>query len=50
MNSYQPLDSSPKLGQIQQDMLKSWKAENVFERSVHNGQAEEVVFYDSSRI
>ena len=46
MASYKPLDSRPNLPQIQQDMLKSWKQEQVFEHSVHNGQAEETVFYD----
>jgi len=46
MQNYQPLDSRPKLAQIQADMLASWKEEKVFEKSVNNGQAEEVVFYD----
>ena len=46
MSNYQPLDSRPKLAQIQADMLASWKEDKVFEKSVHNGQSEEVVFYD----
>ena len=43
---YQPLEGRPDLPKIQSDMLADWKASQVFEKSVHNGQTEEVVFYD----
>ncbi|MBR5371765.1 MAG: isoleucine--tRNA ligase [Oscillospiraceae bacterium] len=46
MTGYKSLDSSPKLSEIQAEMLKSWKLDKVFEKSVRNGQTEEVVFYD----
>lgn len=46
MKQYQPLDPRPDLSAIQSTVLDDWKRGKIFERSVDNGQSEEVVFYD----
>ncbi|MBQ4346120.1 MAG: class I tRNA ligase family protein, partial [Oscillospiraceae bacterium] len=43
---YQPIAGKPDLPQIQEDMLRFWRENNVFERSVHQHKENEVVFYD----
>ena len=43
---YQPLAGRPDLPGIQAEMLKFWSENNTFERSVHNGQDREIIFYD----
>ncbi|WP_295122725.1 isoleucine--tRNA ligase [Ruminococcus sp.] len=42
---YEELAGKPNIPEIQADVLKFWKDENVFEKSV-NKEAPEVVFYD----
>lgn len=43
---YQELAGKPNITEIQENILKFWKDESVFEKSVNKENAEEVVFYD----
>ena len=43
---YQELAGKPDIAEIQANILKFWKDESVFEKSVNKENAEEVVFYD----
>ena len=43
---YTELTSKPDMSAIQADILKFWKENNIFERSVNEKKAGEVVFYD----
>ncbi|MBP0974495.1 MAG: class I tRNA ligase family protein, partial [Oscillospiraceae bacterium] len=43
---YQELAGKPDITEIQESILKFWKNESVFEKSVNKENAEEVVFYD----
>ncbi len=43
---YEPLASKPNLPEIQSDILRFWKDEKVFEKSVEKPEAPEIVFYD----
>jgi isoleucyl-tRNA synthetase len=42
---YKELAGKPNISEIQEDVLKLWKDESIFEKSV-NKEAPEVVFYD----
>ncbi|MCL2820115.1 MAG: isoleucine--tRNA ligase [Oscillospiraceae bacterium] len=43
---YKELDGKPNLSEIQDEMLKFWKDERIFEKSVEKENKGEVVFYD----
>ena len=43
---YEELASKPDIKGIQQDALRFWKENNIFEKSVNKDGADEVVFYD----
>ena len=43
---YEELAGKPNISSIQNDVLKFWKDEKVFEKSVNKDKAPEVVFYD----
>ena len=46
MMKYEQLAGKPNIPAIQEDMLKFWKEQHVFEKSVDKEGAPEVVFYD----
>lgn len=43
---FRELTSKPEINEIQTDILRYWKDEKIFEKSVANKKGEEVVFYD----
>ncbi len=43
---YEELAGKPNIPEIQKEVLRFWKDEAVFEKSVNKPEAEEVVFYD----
>ncbi|MBQ8010115.1 MAG: class I tRNA ligase family protein, partial [Oscillospiraceae bacterium] len=43
---YAELAGKPNVPEIQEDMLKFWKENSVFEKSVNKETDKEIVFYD----
>ena len=43
---YDGLTAKPEVSQIQSEILKFWKDEKIFEKSVNDDGRDEVVFYD----
>lgn len=46
MKKFTVLDSKPNFGEFQPEVIKFWKDNNVFEKSVEQQTEKEVVFYD----